>query len=165
MELSPETNLPWALRSLLSSPTTWEMRTLGPGTWRRIFTKGEGALQWHSRVTRGLSAPLKMGKIHSPQLLCRVCKTNIQERNVHPSLLPARSSISHIPGLVAPGQYWSSQPALQCLCRGSAVSGAPQTPRCCQCRKSLRKEHGDNEKNQWRNWWGAQHVTTTCPFC
>lgn len=74
MELSPETNLPWALRSLLPSPTTWEMRTLGPGTWQRIFTKGEGALQWHSRVTRGLSAPLKMGKIHSPQLLCGSAK-------------------------------------------------------------------------------------------
>lgn len=112
---------------------------LGPRDVTAELHKGGGALQWHSHVTRGLSAPLKMGKIHSPQLLCRVCKTNVQERNVHPSLLPTRSSISHIPGLVAPGQYWSSRPALRGLCRGNAASGAPQTPRCYPCRKSLRK--------------------------
>lgn len=118
-------------------PEKWE--PWAPGRDSGASQRGGGALQWHSRVTRGLSAPLKMGKIHSPQLLCRVCKTNVQERNVHPSLLPTRSSISHIPGLVAPGQYWSSRPALRGLCRGNAASGAPQTPRCYPCRKSLRK--------------------------
>lgn len=88
--------------------------------------------------------PKNMGKIHYPEPLWRVCKTNIQERNILLRGHPTKPSISHIPGLEAHEQYWSSQPELRDQCRGSAVSWALQIPQSCLCMMNLQRQHGNN---------------------
>lgn len=163
MELSSEMILPWALSSLLSSPTTWETRTLGPRTCQSSFTKGVTGVTF--MCIRGLTAPLKKWIKFPLQSHCagfakptsrREMPILVCGRQRHPSAIfqgwwppnnievAGQSSEVYVEGALSPEHLR----LLGAACAWRVCRGNGET-----MRKTNAKKRGDPQ------------VTATCPFC